>query len=272
MISGVAATAVTAGQNYQFTPKASDPAGRALTFSIANKPSWATFSTTTGALSGTPTTAQTGSYPSIGITVSNGTTSAALAAFGITVAAPAPVVTPSPTISGTPGTTVSAGTGYAFTPSTTDPSGGTLTFTVTNLPAWATFNTATGELSGTPGAGNAGTFAGIVIGVSDGSHSASLASFAIAVSQAVITNGSATLSWTAPTLNTNGTPLTNLSGYQINYGTSAASMAQTQQITDPTSTTSTVSGLSSGTWYFEVVAINSAGAQSSVSGVVSKTI
>jgi hypothetical protein len=36
-----------------------------------------------------------------------------------------------------------------------------------------------------------------------------------------ISNGRATLSWTAPTENTDGTTLANLAGYRIRYGTSA---------------------------------------------------
>ena len=53
-ISGSPATSVTAGKAYSFTPKASDPEGKSLGFTIANRPSWATFSTSTGKLSGTP--------------------------------------------------------------------------------------------------------------------------------------------------------------------------------------------------------------------------
>ena len=43
VISGSPATSVTVGQAYSFTPTASDPDGQALSFSIANRPSWATF-------------------------------------------------------------------------------------------------------------------------------------------------------------------------------------------------------------------------------------
>jgi len=47
-ISGSPAATVTAGQVYSFTPSASDRWGRTLVFAIANKPSWATFSSSTG--------------------------------------------------------------------------------------------------------------------------------------------------------------------------------------------------------------------------------
>ena len=45
VISGSPATSVTIGQAYNFTPTASDPEGQPLTFSIANRPAWASFST-----------------------------------------------------------------------------------------------------------------------------------------------------------------------------------------------------------------------------------
>src|SRR6185295_6218305 len=78
-----------------------------------------------------------------------------------------------PTISGAPMTSVAAGTAYSFVPTATDAEGNALSFSVTGLPSWASFSTATGHLTGTPPAGTTGTFAGIVISVSDGSASAS---------------------------------------------------------------------------------------------------
>ena len=123
-----------------------------------------------------------------------------------------------PTISGTPHLAINAGSSYAFVPTAADADGDTLAFTIANKPAWATFNTTTGRLSGTPTAAQVGNYANITVSVSDGAVTRSLATFAIAVSQ--ISKGSATLSWTPPTENTDGSPLTNLSGFQIHYGTS----------------------------------------------------
>jgi hypothetical protein len=269
-IAGTAGSTVTAGQAYSFTPTASDPEGKTLTFSIANRPDWATFNAATGTLSGTPTTAQAGSYPGIAITVTNGSATASLTAFGITVTVPAPPA--SPTISGSPATTVVAGAAYSFTPTTTDPSHGTLTFSITHAPSWATFDAATGQLSGTPSAANVGASTAITISVSDGTTSATLPAFTITVTAAPVTNGSANLSWTAPTTNIDGTPLTNLSGYVIYYGNSATSMTQSVQITDPATTSTVISGLTSGTWYFDIEAVNSANVESPASAVASKTI
>ena len=83
---------------------------------------------------------------------------------------------------------------------------------------------------------------------------------------------SVTLSWAAPTLNTNGTILNDLAGYYINYGTSATALSQTVTVTGATSTTYTVANLVPGTYYFSVTAYSSAGTESAPSPTVSKTI
>lgn len=101
-----------------------------------------------------------------------------------------------PVISGTPSTSANAGSLYSFTPSATDPdSGTTLTFSIANKPSWATFNTATGALTGTPTNAHVGTTSGIVISVSDGTATAALPAFALTVVRVnnapVVTNRSA---------------------------------------------------------------------------------
>jgi hypothetical protein len=84
--------------------------------------------------------------------------------------------------------------------------------------------------------------------------------------------GSVTLSWNAPTENTNGTALTNLAGYVIYYGTSANAMTQSITVNTVGLLSYVVGNLGSGTWYFDVVAINASGAQSGPSSIVSTTI
>jgi len=270
-ITGTPATSVQAGSHYSFQPAASDADGNALTFSIGNKPSWATFSTTTGQLSGTPAVANVGAYANITITVSDGKANVSLAAFTITVTAPAALP---PTISGTPATSAQAGTAYSFAPQASSSSGKTLSFSIQNKPSWATFSIASGQLSGTPGSSDVGTDAGIVITVSDGSLSAALAAFTITVAAApgTPTVGSATLRWTAPTQNTDGSAITNLTGYVIEYGTSQGALSQTVNISNPATTSYTVQNLGSGTWYFALSSVNATGATSALSSVVSKTI
>jgi hypothetical protein len=85
-ITGVPASTVIAGQSYSFKPAVTATAGAALSFAIANLPSWAKFDTTSGTISGTPTATQVGNYPGITITVKAGTATSALTAFAVTVA------------------------------------------------------------------------------------------------------------------------------------------------------------------------------------------
>jgi hypothetical protein len=267
-ISGSPATSVAIGASYSFQPSAADPNKDPLTFRISNRPAWATFSSSTGRLSGTPTAA--GTYSNIVISVSDGSRTASLAAFTITVGSGGSTSNHAPTISGSPLTSVTPSQAYSFKPTASDPDGNTLSFTIQNRPAWATFNTSDGTLSGTPVAANVGTYSGIVITVSDGKATASLPAFAISVSD--VANGSATVSWTPPTQNSNGSTLTNLAGYRIYYGTSASALTKTVQVSSPGMASYVVSNLSPATWYFAVRSYNSAGVESGNSNVSSKTV
>lgn len=166
-----------------------------------------------------------------------------------------------PQISGSPSPSVQAGSPYSFQPTASDPEGAQLVFSIQNKPAWAVFSTTTGALSGTPGAGDAGTTANIVIQVSDGAHTASLGGFSLTVT-APPAGGSLRIDWTAPTLNTDGSSLTNLIGFRIHYGTSANALSQSVTITGAGIRTHTITGLAPGTYYFSVVALASGGAES----------
>jgi Putative Ig domain len=265
-ITGTPPASVTAGSAYTFTPSASDPDNDTLGYTVANKPAWAAFDTATGRLSGTPTSQNVGTFAGIVITVSDGKTggTASLAAFTITVNAAA---NRAPTISGTPTTNVNDGVAYNFQPTAADADGDTLTYSIQNKPTWATFSTTTGKLSGTA---TAGTYSGIVISVTDTKDTASLQPFTITVTAPA--NGTATLSWTPPTQNTDGSTLSNLAGYRIAYGTSAGALTQTIEVANPGVATYVVTGLSSGSWFFAVKAYNDGGAESANSTVVSKTI
>lgn len=175
-----------------------------------------------------------------------------------------------PTITGTPATSVLAGNSYSFQPIASDPNNDTLKFSATNLPPWATINATTGRLSGTPTAADIGTFSNIAISVSDGSESARLAAFSITVSAAG--TGTATVSWTPPLENTDGSSLTDLAGYKILYGRSANELDQSISISNPSLSSYVVENLTSGAWYFAVVAVNTQGNNSDASNVASKTI
>jgi hypothetical protein len=94
-LQGTPAASVVAGTAYSFTPTVT-PTTPAVTFSIANPPTWANFDPSTGALTGTPTASDVGATANITITAANGTTSASLGPFTITVTAPP--ATPPPTL------------------------------------------------------------------------------------------------------------------------------------------------------------------------------
>ena len=175
-----------------------------------------------------------------------------------------------PTISGSAPGAVNASSAYNFLPTAADADGDVLAFSIANKPDWATFNTSSGRLSGTPAAADVGTYSNIAISVSDGHESVALSPFAIAVN--AIANGRATLSWTAPTENTDGTTLSNLTGYRIRYGTSANALTNTIVIENASVTTFVVEDLSPATWYFAVTAVNSTGAESTYSNVANKQI
>ncbi len=119
-----------------------------------------------------------------------------------------------------------------------------------------------------------GTYANVVITVTDGRSTATLPAFTISVVSPPngSTAGTATLSWAPPTTNTDGTPITDLAGYTIDFGASPSALNQSINITTPSSTTYTVQNLTAGTWYFAVAAYTSSGSQSALSNIVSKTI
>jgi hypothetical protein len=258
---------VTAGAAYSFKPTAAGANGNPLRFSIQNKPAWANFDPTTGALTGTPAAGNVGNFAGILISVSDGAATASLATFSITVTVPSATT---PSISGSPATSVVVGTAYSFAPAASDPRGLALTFSIANKPAWATFNEATGELSGTPGASDVGTASGITISVSDGAHTASMPAFSIAVNQSA--SGSATLSWIPPTQNADGSALTNLAGYRIYYGTNSSVLNMSVQVSNPGISTYVISNLPPATWYFTIKAYNSVNVESDFSKQVSKKI
>ncbi len=387
-ISGAPPVSIQPGEIYSFTPTVGGVNGQVLSFSIANRPAWATFDTGTGELLGAPVYGDIGRYEGIAITAHNGDRTAALTPFTIEVAlsgnganseeetdqedapgddqqagddelnegddvvdtggsgsdsgsgsgsggggwfnwgggfgggsdggtgggdssgggssdgegdgspsdgsggsddsgdeAPSdddgdndngggdeqPPQNNPPTISGTPIGTVMQDQTYVFMPTANDPDGDQLTFTIVNRPAWANFNTTTGRLSGTPGAGDVGQYSGIVISVSDGEATTSLPAFSIEV--VAVATGTATLSWQAPTEREDGTPLNgDLAGYRVYWGTSANDLTNSSTIANAGITTYLVEGLTPATWYFAITAFDTAGLESTRSNTASKTI
>jgi len=266
-ISGSPASSVEAGQPYSFTPTASDSDGDTLTFSIVNRPVWADFDTATGTLSGTPGGGDSGTTSGIVISVSDGEATASLASFAIEVIG----VNAAPTISGTPGTSVLVGSTYSFTPQADDPDQDGLSFSVQNLPVWAGFDADTGTLSGSPGAADVGVYTSVSITVSDGDLTDTLGPFSIEV--IAVATGSATLSWQPPTENTDGSPLQNLAGYVVYWGTASGSYSHSETIDNAGASAYTVGNLLAGqTYYFSLTAYSDDGLESNFSNEASKTI
>lgn len=172
-----------------------------------------------------------------------------------------------PTITGTPATLVQVGSSYSFLPTASDPEGETLGFSIVNKPAWATFNAATGALTGTPDADDVGTTSGIIIRVSDGTSTRSLPSFTLTVSAAQA-SGTLTVTWIAPSSNTDGSGLANLAGYLVRYGTSAGNLASSVTV-PPTTLSHTFTGLASGQYFVSVAAYASDGSESAPSAPAS---
>ncbi|HXC59925.1 MAG TPA: putative Ig domain-containing protein [Steroidobacteraceae bacterium] len=185
-ISGTPSTSVVAGMTYTFAPSASDAQNNPLTFSIKNKPAWAAFSSSSGALSGSPSSSQAGTYSNIVISVSDGSLSSSLPAFGITVTAPATTTTSSTQSATAPSITTGSwlangvlGSPYSTTLKAT---GGTTPYRwvlmMGSLPAGLSLNSSTGVISGTPSTAVASTFS---VAVTDAMSNNAYANLALTV-------------------------------------------------------------------------------------------
>ena len=186
--------------------------------------------------------------------------------------APPPANNP-PVISGTPTTTVQVGEAWSFRPTASDADGDKLTFSISNKPAWMSFDSATGRAWGTPSDAHVGTHLHIVISVTDGQATTSLDPFDVTVEALpppVL--GTATVSWMVPTVRTDGSVLTGLKGYKVYYGTDPTSLTHIVDITDPDQTHHVIENLDEGTWYFAVTAYDDQGLEGAMSNIASKTI
>jgi hypothetical protein len=175
-----------------------------------------------------------------------------------------------PTIGGSPSPAILVNDTYEFAPSAADADGDPLTFRIQNKPRWASFDSSTGQLSGQPTLGDVGTYENIVITVSDGTADQSLSAFSITVSQSAL--GNVTLSWVAPTENSDGSPLNDLAGYKIYYGKSSGVYDHEIRLDNPGLTTYVVENLVPDTYFFAAQAFNSAGVDSTFSGEAVRSV
>ena len=176
-----------------------------------------------------------------------------------------------PVISGTPPTSVTAGSSYMFQPDATDADGDRLRFSIANMPAWANFSGKTGELSGTPGSADVGTYSNIVISVSDRTTSTSLAAFSIQVEAPAAQVGSVTVYWDPPLARVDGTALLpgEIGGYHIDYGDSVGNYTNTINLADGTATSVTLTDIPTGSYSLVITAYDLDGRESGYSNVSS---
>jgi len=80
----------------------------------------------------------------------------------------------------------------------------------------------------------------------------------------------ATLTWVAPTNNTDGSALTNLASFSIHWGSAPGALTNIQLVSSPAARSATVN-TGPGTWYYGMRALNSAGTQSGLSNIASLT-
>ena len=265
-ISGNPPASIRMDRQYSFTPSANDVDGDRLTFSITGQPGWAEFDNSTGSLIGAPGFGNVGDYRNIVISVDDGDLSASLAAFSISVT----MDNSAPAISGNPPSQINVGNPYSFTPTASDPDGDELTFSITGDLPWADINSETGNLSGSPTAGNVGTYAGITITVTDGTESTSLGPFSINVN--AMSLGSVTLDWIPPTQNDDGSELIDLDAYKIYWGTTPGSYPNSVTLENEGLTTYVVENLAPGTYDFVATSINKARVESAYSNPARKVV
>jgi fibronectin type 3 domain-containing protein len=95
---------------------------------------------------------------------------------------------------------------------------------------------------------------------------------AFSIQVVALATGSATLSWTPPTQNTDGSPLSNLAGYRVYWGQTQGNYSNSVTVGNAGLSRYVVDQLTPATWYFTVTALNAAGIESAFSNVATKTI
>jgi len=156
----------TAGALYQYAVLATDPAGLALSYSLAASPAGMTVDPASGLVNWTPISSQAG--PSVVTVVATNTGDAAASqTFTVVVSVNHP-----PVINSTALTSITAGSTYRYDVKATDPDGDPLTYSLLTGPAGMSID-ALGRLTWTTSTANVGT-QHVSIAVAD-NHGASVA-------------------------------------------------------------------------------------------------
>jgi hypothetical protein len=112
----------------------------------------------------------------------------------------------------------------------------------------------------------------LVLGGCNASSNGSMSGAPLTQGSGTSAPGTVTLSWIPPTDNTNGTPITDLAGYHIHYGTAQGELTKVIDLAGTNVTTFEVSNLTPGTYYFAISAYTTMGVESAESDVGSKSI
>ncbi len=164
----------------QITLTATDDLEGVLTFSAVEGPANGALTGTAPDLTYTPTADFSGSDSFTFTATDSNQAKSSAATVTVTVTA----VDDAPTITGQAPTSAAEGAAYLFQPVAADVEGDALSFSIGGKPAWASFDVANGELSGTPSEADGGiTFGDIIISVTANELTASLAAFSIAVAE-----------------------------------------------------------------------------------------
>jgi len=91
-------------------------------------------------------------------------------------------------------------------------------------------------------------------------------------STAASATGTATLSWSPPLTNADGSMLTDLAGYHVYYGTDPNNFTKVATVANASQVVFTASNLTAGTWYFAITSYNSSGIESQFSAAIATTI
>jgi len=153
--------------------------------------------------------------------------------------------------------------------SASDPdSGDGVSFSEVGLPSFASltdFNNGTGQIALMPGSTDVGQYTAIVT-VTDHGSSPLTGQSALDITVTSAFHGSALLTWTAPNTNTDGSPLTDLAGFRIYYGsTSGGPYPNMVPINNASVNSHQIDNLSAGAYYFVITALNTSGEESAYS-------
>ena len=164
VLSAIGNKTVAKKSKLTFTVSASDNDGDALTYSANNLPSGATFNAATRAFSWTPDNSHNGSHTTtFNVTDTNSGTDSE--AVSITVTS----INQPPVLSIIGNKSIAENSSLTFTVSASDSDGDALTYSASNLPSGAAFNTATRAFSWTPTYSQSGTYTAARFTVTDGS-------------------------------------------------------------------------------------------------------